>query len=461
MMAKWDNYRVVIIGAARQGLALARYFSLRGAQVTITDQQTEEKLQSAIQSMKTHPVAWALGGHPFSLLDGCDVVCVSGGVPLTIPFIVEAKRRGIRISNDSQFFMEEVPCPTIGITGSAGKTTTTTLVGRMAEAAVKPPQKAWVGGNIGLPLIDLVENIKKSDLVVLELGSFQLELMTLTPNTSAVLNITPNHLDRHGTMKAYTEAKSHIITCQPYGSTTVLNREDPGSWGLRDLVRGRLVTFGFQRPHPSLTGTYLEGDRLMLWDGSAHSEIMNRQTILLRGMHNVLNVLAACAIAYAAGLPFTSMIAGVEGFTGVAHRLEIVRTWNGSTWINDSIATAPERTLAAIRSFTEPLVLLLGGKDKDLPWDELASVVRQRVDHVVVFGHAADKIIASIGELNPDSRPFTLSRCAGLQEAVLAAAKAAEPGDIVLLAPGGTSYDEFKDFEERGEQFRLWVHQLP
>lgn len=460
MLTDYSNYRVVIMGAARQGLALARYFARRNAQVTITDQQPAEKLRAAIESMTAYPVHWALGGHPFSLLDACDVLCVSGGVPLTIPLVMEAQRRGIPISNDSQFFMREVPCHTVGITGSAGKTTTTTLVGRMAEADVQPPAKAWVGGNIGLPLVDMVEEIKPEDRVVLELGSFQLELMTHSPNVAAVLNVTPNHLDRHGTMEAYIAAKAHILQYQSSADWAVLCREDPGAWGLRDQVKGGLITFGFKQPADGLIGTWLDGERLMLFDGRSDHLLMTRDNIRLLGMHNVLNVLAACAVAYAAGFSLESMRQGVEGFTGVPHRLEYVRTWNGARWINDSIATAPERTIAAIHAFTEPLVLLLGGKDKDLPWQDLAELVHQRVDHVVVFGHASEKILAALGNPQPGMRPFTLEKAANLESAIRAAARVAEPGDVVLLAPGGTSYDEFKDFEERGERFRLWVHQL-
>lgn len=460
MLTDYSSYRVVIIGAARQGLALARYFAKRKAQVTITDSQSAEKLQAAIESMAAHPVNWALGGHPVSLLDACNILCVSGGVPLTIPLVVEAQRRGIPIANDSQFFMQEVPCQTIGITGSAGKTTTTTLVGRMAEADVQPPAKAWVGGNIGLPLVDLVEEIKPQDRVVLELGSFQLELMTHSPTVAAVLNITPNHLDRHGTMEAYSAAKAHILNYQTGDDWAVLCREDPGAWGLQGQVKGKLITFGFKQPADGMLGTWLDGERLLLIDGRTDHLLMTRNIIRLLGMHNILNVLAACAVAYAAGFSIESMRKGVEGFTGVPHRLEYVRTWNGARWINDSIATAPERTIAAIHAFSEPLVLLLGGKDKDLPWQDLAELVHQRVDHVIVFGHAAEKIMAALGNPQPGTRPYTLERTAGLKSAIQAAACITEPGDVVLLAPGGTSYDEFKDFEERGEHFRSWVHQL-
>lgn len=459
-METWKGKRIVILGAARQGLALARFLIHHGARVILSDVRTEEKMNTAREAMQGLPVSWVFGGHPLSLLDDADLVCVSGGVPLTIPFIQEALARGIPLSNDSQIFIESAPCPTIGITGSAGKTTTTSLVGRMAQCEAKPPQKAWVGGNIGTPLVDQLDQIQPGDIVVLELSSFQLELMTSAPTVAAVLNITPNHLDRHGTLEAYTTAKVRILEFQKPGSAAVLNRDDPGSWNLCQRVRGRMVSFGFRLPDSEFSGTYCRDDMLYWRENGEDHPILPRSEILLRGEHNLANALAAAAIARAAGFSFEAIRAGIHGFQGVDHRLEHVRTWKGVQWINDSIATAPERTMAALRSFDEPLVLLLGGRDKNLPWQDLAALVRGRVDHVVVFGEAAGKILQALGEPQPGARPFTVIRCAGLEQAVTAAAEVAEPGDVVLLSPGGTSYDEFTDFEERGEAFRQWVNRL-
>ncbi len=459
-MMSWNGKRVLILGAARQGLALARFLSTHGAQVTLNDKRTPEQMQKAIADLANFPVNWALGAHSLDLLDQADLVCVSGGVPLDLPILVAARERGLPLSNDSQIFMEAVPCRVIGITGSAGKTTTTTLVGRMAQAGVQSPQRAWVGGNIGLPLIEYLDQIGPDDLVILELSSFQLELMTRSPQVAAILNVTPNHLDRHGTMEAYTAAKARLIEFQQPEDVTVLGREDPGAWALASMARGRLMSFGLRRPEPGMPGAFAEGGTLYLSDGEREQPVVQQASILLRGEHNLLNVLAACAIAAAAGLPVEAMVEGVKGFQGVAHRLELVRSWNGANWYNNSIATAPERTIAAIRSFDEPLVLMLGGRDKNLPWGKLAELVRERVDHVIVFGEAASKIMAAIGPLEEGRRPYTLERCDGLKQAVQAAAAVAKPGDQVLLSPGGTSFDEFYDFEERGEVFRTWVQEL-
>lgn len=459
-MKNWQGQRVLILGAARQGLALARFLIRQGACVTLNDQNAAEQMKNAIESMEDYPVHWVFGGHPLNLLDHTDLVCLSGGVPITLPIVVEAQKRGIPLSNDSQIFMEAVPCRVIGITGSAGKTTTTTLVGRIAQAAIQLPAKSWVGGNIGLPLIDQLDKIDANDTVILELSSFQLEQMTISPQVAAVLNITPNHLDRHGTLTAYTAAKSRILEFQTEQDVAVLCCDDPGAWGLAERVRGRLVTFGWQCPPAGKAGTFLQDDAIFLSDGSRQYKIIERGDVQLRGDHNLLNVLAACAIAHAANFPISAMVTGIQNFTGVPHRLEYVRTLRGAHWYNDSIATAPERTIAAIRSFQEPLVLLLGGRDKNLPWESLAELVHDRVDHVVVFGEASQKILKALGGLKPGQRPFTIDCAPGLREAIQLAASVAEPGDIVLLSPGGTSFDEFRDFEERGERFREWVKQL-
>jgi UDP-N-acetylmuramoylalanine--D-glutamate ligase len=459
-MRDWNGQHVLIIGAARQGQALARYLAGKGARIRLNDQRTETELTTDLASLRKLGIKFALGGHPLELLDGADLVCLSGGVPLTLPLVVEAVRRGLPLSNDSELFMEAVPCQVIGITGSAGKTTTTTLVGCIAAKGLPGYRHLWVGGNIGLPLIDQVDKMKPADLVVLELSSFQLEQMTLSPWIAAILNITPNHLDRHANMTAYAAAKAQILLHQDQGGTAVLNREDAGSWEWASQVRGRLVSFGLHRPPPGQTGTYIEAGRLALQIGERQVNLMPQSVIRLRGEHNLVNVLAACAIAHAAGLPEDSMAAGIDGFEGVAHRLEFVREWHGAAWYNDSIATAPERSMAAIRSFSEQLILLAGGRDKNLPWADFAKLVHQRVDHLVLFGEAADKIMSAVGTARPGQRPFSVTLCSTLREAVQAAANIVQPGDVVLLSPGGTSFDEFRDFEERGEYFQKWVKEL-
>jgi UDP-N-acetylmuramoylalanine--D-glutamate ligase len=283
--------------------------------------------------------------------------------------------------------------------------------------------------------------------------------MTLSPNVASILNITPNHLDRHDTMEAYTAIKQRILDFQTSGDTAVLCREDPGSWRMRGKVHGRLFSFGFGHTPNKLDGTFLLDGVLHICERGSEIPLLRRDQIQLRGEHNVMNMLAAFAIGFAVDVPLDAMREAAADFRGVAHRLEFVRELNGAKWYNDSIATAPERTMAAIRSFTEPIVLLLGGRDKNLPWDGLATLVHERVERVVLFGEAVDKIAAALEQAHGPLLK-TVERCKSLEEAVQAATRVVEPGQVVLLSPGGTSFDQFRDFEERGEAFRKWVSDL-
>jgi len=467
-MSDWNGRSVLILGAARQGVALARWLVGQGAWVTLSDSRPEADLAEARAALRGLELRWAAGGHPLELLEGVDLVCISGGVPTTIPIVVEARQRGIPLTNDTQIFMEVTPCRTVGITGSAGKTTTTALVGDMAqsafgEASGADARRAFVGGNIGDPLLNHMDSMKAGDLAILEISSFQLEQMTLSPNVAAVLNVTPNHLDRHGTMQAYGAAKQRLLDFQQATDQAVLGRDDEGAWGLRPAVKGTLHSFGMSQFAGPGDGTYYDDGILYLLDRGVDIPLLRREQVPLRGDHNVQNVLAAFAIGHAAGLPLDAMLHAVSAFRGVAHRLELARELNGVRWFDDSIATAPERVAAAIAAFDEPLVLLLGGRDKDLPWQDLAELLKQRVDHVVLFGEAAPKIAAALEEAGAGTagqRPYSVDRVVHLHEAVEKAHAVAESGDVVLLSPGGTSYDEFKDFEERGERFRAWVQEL-
>ena len=367
-MNRFRGKRVLIIGAARQGLALSRFLVGQGVHVTLNDRLSADQLQAEIDQLTGTGVEWVLGDHPLGLLDNTDLVCVSGGVPLTLPIITEAVDRSIPLSNDSQIFMEMVKALVVGITGSAGKTTTTSLFGRMAQAEIKPPRQAWVGGNIGNPLIEFTSEINENDLVIQELSSFQLELMTTSPQVAAVLNITPNHLDRHAGMADYIRAKSRILAFQGQGDTAVLNRDDVESWNLRSMLRGSLVSFGREKAAMKEPQVYLREGAVWAERDGNEVKLIDTSQVSLRGAHNLMNVLAACALAVALNFSPDSMAAGVDGFNGVKHRLQLVRVVNGVSWFNDSIATAPERTLAALNTFDEPIVLLLGGRDKNLPW---------------------------------------------------------------------------------------------
>lgn len=462
-MKKYDNKHILVIGAARQGLAISRYLDKHGAKVTLTDARPENDLIDAKNSLADTQVQTHFGEHPFSLLDGTDLICVSGGVPLDIPIIKEAKQRHIQLSNDSQIFLENCPCTVIGITGSAGKTTTTALLGQMADRFFEMKSnknRAWTGGNIGNPLISNVDEMQEDDLAIMELSSFQLELMTRSPHIAAVLNITPNHLDRHGTLGAYTAAKVRILKFQKQADLAILNREDKGSWNLREELHGDLISFGYKKPDKNDHGTYIEKGNIMLQIAREQMKMLPIDWIPLRGEHNLLNVLAACAIAAGATIALPAIQTAIEEFEGIPHRMQLVATRNGVQWYNDSIATTPERSLAAIKSFDEPIVLLLGGRDKNLPWEDLLQNANQKVKQFVLFGEAAGMIAEKLEKIQKHGSAKPLIKVETLQEAIKEAAKTAEEGDVVLLSPGGTSYDAFVDFEERGNYYAKWISEL-
>ena len=484
----YAGQRVVILGAARQGMALARFFLTEGAYVTVSDMRSAEQLSAVCAELQAFAaehlpagaqaprLKFALGGHPLSLLDDADLLCLSGGVSPAIPIVQAAIARGIRLSNDGQLTLCYCPVPVIGITGSAGKTTTTTLVGLMLAAA---GFTVHVGGNIGTPLLDKLAQIGPGDKVVMEFSSFQLELFSRSPAIAALLNITPNHLDRHPSMSHYAAAKANILRFQDSGDTCVLSADDDytGPW-LRDgrcqipagegqeavyfPLQGTRLGFSLSGEVPA--GAFLAGDRL-IWrrPGVGDAEICRAGEVRLRGRHNLANILAASCLAGAAGADVAAMRRVATTFAGVEHRLEIVREREGVTWVNDSIATAPERTIAALRSFTEPIVLLAGGRDKHLPWEECAAVIQEQARCVVLFGEAAGLIENALMQHAREAgvQPVQITRCDDLPSAVAAASAVAQPGDVVLLAPGGTSFDAYADFAARGQHFRALVEALP
>ncbi len=446
--------RLLILGLARQGLALAKFATAVSASVTISDLRPADQLQNELAELASLPIKFVLGVHPPSLLDKADVLALSGSVPLDAPFVQDAVRRGLPLTNDSFEFLQRAPCPTVGITGSAGKSTTTTLLGLMGE---KTGRTTWVGGNLGRPLITHLAEIQATDFVVQELSSFQLDLWKASPAICAVLNITPNHLDRHKTMENYAQAKANSLRFQQAGDTAVLCADDPGAMALAPLVKGRLRTFSAQQVVQD--GAFVQENQIWLADGAGkHTAVCALSDIQLRGTHNVLNVLAATTLADSAGLPHTAVSAAIKAFTGVEHRLEPVCLVNEVQYINDSIATAPERALAALAAFErEPLILLAGGRDKNMVWDTWAATVAQRVKHVILFGDLAPLLADHLGRAG---RTAEVTTALSLEDAVTISAKLAQPGDVVLLSPGGTSFDAFPDFAARGERFRQLVRRI-
>lgn len=448
-----NGKRLVILGMARQGTALARFAVGAGASVTLSDMRGTERLGAQLEALADLPadrLRYVLGDHPLSLLDECDMLAISGGVSIDLPLVVEATRRGIPLTNDSLEFMRRVPALVIGITGSAGKTTTTALVGQMGH---KSDRRTWIGGNIGRPLITDLPQMSADDLVVQELSSFQLEIWDdCSPPVATILNVTPNHLDRHKTMARYAAAKSNILRFQKADGIAVLSADDPGSLEMREHVRGRLRTFSTRQPIAD--GAFLRDGLIWLSDDQGERQVCPASAGRLIGPHNILNILAAVTLADSAGVALEAIAEGIRLFDGVPHRLEIVRRVNDVQYVNDSIATAPERALAALAAFDEPVILLAGGRDKDMAWGQWARQVSRRVKHVVLFGELAPLLAHHLADSAPSTQVDTLA------EAVQVAHGKASAGDVVLLSPGGTSFDGYTDFVERGEHFRLLVRDL-
>lgn len=465
--------RATIIGLGREGTALARFLAGRGAQITVTDMKPAEALAARMAQLEGLPVNFVLGGHPSEVLEA-DAIFVSPGVPREVPLLVEAQRRGLLLTSEPRLFAALCPAPIIGITGSSGKSTTVALVGEMLRVE---GERTWVGGNIGEPLISVVEKMGPTDKVVVELSSFQLEYFApqpeahppegweclaqgYSPHISALLNVTPNHLDRHPSMAAYVEAKGHIYRYQRPGDVTVLGWDDPVARSQAPEVGAQLLLFSLGQEVEQ--GTFLRDGWVMLRLAGREKQICTVGDIQLRGQHNVANVLAACAVAGAAGATPEAMRQAIRTFRGMPHRLELVRELRGVRYYDDSIATSPGRVCAALRSFEEPIVLLAGGRDKHLPWGEFAELALRRARHVICFGEAAERIMRELRVASYKLQHSTVSSqlVTTLEEAVSAASSVARPGDVVLLSPGCASFDAFRDFEERGERFQELVQSL-
>jgi UDP-N-acetylmuramoylalanine--D-glutamate ligase len=492
----FSDTRALAVGLAREGTALTRFLVEHGASVTVTDAKPAEALADNVAALVDLPVTYALGGHPFALLEKADLVFVSPGVPLDIPFLVEARRRGLPLSSETRLFTRLCPAPIVGITGSSGKTTTTALVGEMLDAA---GWRTWVGGNIGQPLIGHLESIRPGDVVVMELSSFQLDLFApwpwiradagvarlggalfdpagWSPPIAGVLNVTPNHLDRHPSMEAYIAAKDQILVHQRPSDIAVLNLDNPVTRSMGECVkdRGQRVLW-FTLEQEVSEGIFVRGDESVLRLGQREEVLYRTEDLNLLGRHNQANALAACGLAVAVhlvsqqevgevALPIEALRRAATSFRGVEHRLELVREREHVRWYNDSIATTPERTVAALESFDSPVVLLGGGRDKHLPWDEMATLTWRKVRHLILFGEAADLIETAMRnsqEAAHDSPyPTHIHHAGTLAKAVELAARLAQPGDVVLLSPGGTSFDGYRDFTARGEHFRRLVRSL-
>ena len=444
--------RALVIGLGIEGVDMVRYAVAEGAAVTANDAKAESGLRETMMLLAGLPVRYALGNHDPALAAEHDVVLVSQGVPLTLPLILEARRLERPIASLTGLFLSRCPGPIAGISGSSGKTTTTALVDAMFSAAGVPH---ITGGNIGVPLLSRLGEIGPRTWTVLEVSHSQLELTDRSPHVAAITNVTPNHLDRYS-WEAYVQLKRNLVAYQTGDDIAVLNYDNDVTRSFSGATAATVhYTTADSTPAPG-DGAYLRSGIVTLRRDGDDVPVLPAADIPLRGSHNIENVLTATATAAACGIEPEAMAAAVRSFAGVPHRLEIVATRDGATWVNDSIATTPERTLAGMRSFTEPLVLLLGGREKNLPLDEMAREAASRCRAVICFGEARDRLAAA-----SRAAGAATDTAATLADAVALAARRAQPGDVVLLSPACTSFDAYDNFERRGEEFRALVGALP
>ncbi len=453
--------KVLVVGLARSGVAAARLCRSRGARVTVTDRRAATELGEPVRQLSAAGVAFALGGHDERDFTSADLVVVSPGVPLALPEIGEARRQGVPVMGEVELAWRFLPpAPLLAITGTNGKSTTTALAG----ALLQQDRRAFVGGNLGTPLSEHALSGRPADAVVLELSSFQLEgIERLRPTVAAVLNVTPDHLDRYRGLEDYALAKARIVMNQQPDDFAVANERDPRTLAIARASRGQAATYGLGPPAPGQARDAWDGrgsaaEAPLAWTpagGPGESYLV--RTRALRGRHNRENALAALACARLLGVPPPAVQAGLDEFPGLPHRLEMVAERGGVEWVNDSKATNVDSTQVALAAFPAghpSLVLLMGGRGKRAPYAPLRDLFPGRVKALLTLGEDAPAIEQELSGLCP------VEGCGDLPGAVRRAAGLAGPGDVVLLSPACASYDQFRNYEERGEAFRRLVAEL-
>ncbi|MGA2651061.1 MAG: UDP-N-acetylmuramoyl-L-alanine--D-glutamate ligase [Terracidiphilus sp.] len=441
--------KVLVVGLGKSGLAAALFLRHRGAHVTVSDVRSAEALAKELPALLEEGIMVETGGHGLLTFRRQDLIVVSPGVPLNTPELAQVKSFGLPVIGELELAARFLKGKILAITGSNGKTTTTALVGEILDAAGLP---TLVGGNIGVPVVALIDPSTDQTWSVLEVSSFQLESTAkFHPSIAVILNITPDHLDRHGTFENYALAKERIFASQNENDYLVLNADNIRA--AEAATRSSAQVYLFSLEHPVPQGAWLE-DGFVVFRSASDApieKIVPLAGIPLKGAHNIENVLAAVCAARLAGASAESIRQAVENFRAVEHRLEYVATINGVEYYNDSKATNVDATLKAVASFNSGIHLILGGKDKGSDYTQLADLLRTRVRAVYTIGTAAAKIESQLRGV------ITIQSCETLDKAVNMAANAAHPGDIVLLAPACSSFDQFESYEHRGRVFKQLV----
>ncbi len=442
-----------VIGGARSGLAVAKLLTGRGAGVFLSEKATAEKMPDAIAELKNAGIDHEVGGNSEKALSA-DILVLSPGVPTDVPFVKQARAKGLRVVSEIEVASWFCEAPIVAITGTNGKTTTTTLAGRIFEDARKPVQ---VAGNIGTAFSQVVQNLTPQSTVILEVSSFQLDsIETFKPKISVLLNITPDHLDRYDhSMEKYIESKCRVFMNQDSGDTIVYNYDDEL---VRMNVEKRISSSVKRLPFSTQTmlseGAYVENEHLWTTIGGQATELIPLAEISIKGRHNLMNAMAAALIARTMNVPTASVRATLKNFKGVEHRLEFVRELDGVTYVNDSKATNVDSVWYALQSFSQPIVLLLGGRDKGNDYSTLFPFVENHIKAIVAIGESATKVLSAFDKMKP------MDTASNMNDAVNLARKFSKPGDIVLLSPACASFDWFDNYEHRGRIFKELVMNL-
>jgi len=445
-----QNKRVLVVGLGKSGVAAALFLKSKGARVTVSDSKTPDELKEEIPRLLDEGIAVETGGHGERTFQNQDLIVVSPGVPLDAPPLVQARSLGEKVIGEVELAAQFFPGRMVAITGSNGKTTTTALAGEVVANGGFP---TVVGGNIGTPAISLVGLATEDTIAVLEVSSFQLETIeTFRPYIAVVLNVTPDHLDRHRTFTAYVDAKARIFENQQPSDFAVLNADDPNCVAMASRTRAQV--FWFSRKKEVKRGAYVHEGRILFRDSAGQREIMLASDIPLKGAHNVENVLAAVCVGVLCDVEPRRISKAVHEFRAVEHRLEHVASIHGVEYYNDSKATNVDAAIKALESFPANIHLILGGKDKGSDYSVLNDLLKQRVKRVYTIGAAAAKIESQI------KGAAEIVRAETLENAIRRAADAAQPGDIVLLAPACASFDQFRNYEHRGKVFKEVVRSL-
>jgi UDP-N-acetylmuramoylalanine--D-glutamate ligase len=451
---KLNGKRVLVVGLGKSGVASALFLKAHGALVTVSDTKSGDELRNEIPVLLDHGITVETGGHGDRTFRGQDLIVVSPGIPVDAPPLVQARALGEAVIGEIELAAQFLPGPIVAITGSNGKTTTTTLAGEIMTAAGFP---ALVGGNIGTPAISLAERAQPETVIVLEISSFQLEtIRTFRPKVAVILNVTPDHLDRHRTFEAYVDAKARIFENQQASDFAVLNADDPTCAAMASRTRAQV--FWFSRQKEVEQGAWVRDGNIVFRDASVEQktqqrEIMQVSEIPLKGAHNLENVLAAVCAGALMGCAPDNIRQAVRDFKAVEHRLEFVATIRGVDYYNDSKATNVDATIKALESFPANIHLILGGKDKGSDYAVLNELLRQRVKRVYTVGAAAAKIESQIKNVE-------VVHAETLENAIRKASAIAQLGDVVLLAPACASFDQFKNYEHRGQVFKEIVRGL-